>query len=201
VQGYGPAKGGALGAMGDIKVPTGQIAAVATTGIAFVGNMSADWTVPGRSPEPGRQSSTYNMVKQSTVYDSLGTAAHAVAVLRQEGCEQRLVYYSFDGAAPAAAPDNTLTFDNDGKLTGGASASFVLPAAPARPAAPSRSTTPAPPVRRRSHHHHQPQRRLPSGAFVGVELARTVRWSPSTATTDRRWSAPWPSPPSPTKAR
>jgi flagellar hook protein FlgE len=129
VQGYGPAKGGALGAMGDIKVPTGQIAAVATTGIAFVGNMSADWTVPTAALNPA-DNATYNMVRQSTVYDSAGTAHALSQYFVKKDANNVSVYFSFDGAAPAAAPDNTLVFDNDGKLTGGASASFVLPAVP-----------------------------------------------------------------------
>jgi flagellar hook protein FlgE len=70
VQGYGPAKGGALGTMGDIKVPTGQIAAVATTSIAFVGNLSADWTAPTAALNLRPQSPATTWCKQSIVYDS-----------------------------------------------------------------------------------------------------------------------------------
>ena len=78
VQGYGPTKNGALGAMGDVQVPTGQIPAVATTGVAYVGNLSADWNVPATTTFDSTDSSSYNMVKQSLAYDSLG-AQHTIS--------------------------------------------------------------------------------------------------------------------------
>lgn len=118
VQGYGPTNGGALGAMGDIQVPTGQIPAVATKGIDYVGNMSADWKTPTVTPLNPANSATYNMVKQSLVYDSLGTQ-HTLSQYFVKGTGNTVgVYYSFDGAAPAATPNVTLTFGTDGKLSG-----------------------------------------------------------------------------------
>jgi flagellar hook protein FlgE len=116
VQGYGATKGGALGPMGDIQVPTGQIAASPTTSIAFVGNMSADWVkpVPAFSPT---DANSYNMVKQSVVYDSLGTQHTVSQYFVKKDADNVDIYYSFDGAAPAATPSTTLTFDNKGALT------------------------------------------------------------------------------------
>lgn len=119
VQGYGPTTtNGALGAMGDIQVPTGQIPAVATTGIDYVGNMSNDWKVPAVTPFNKDNNGSYNMVKQSLAYDSLGTQHTVSQYFVKTGNNAVSVYYSIDGAAPTAAtPAKPLTFGTDGKLT------------------------------------------------------------------------------------
>ncbi|SFC05433.1 flagellar hook protein FlgE [Massilia yuzhufengensis] len=131
VQGYGPTVGGVLGVMGDIKVPTGQIAAKASTGVTFVGNMSADWKVPTTATLNPADSSSYNMVKQSVVYDSLGNQ-HTVSqyfVKAATPANTVTVHYAFDGAAPIAGT-STLTFDTNGQLpaTSSKSASMTVPA-------------------------------------------------------------------------
>jgi flagellar hook protein FlgE len=126
VQGYGPANGGALGAMGDIQVPTGQIPAVATTKINFVGNMSADWKNITGTPNPA-DSTTYNMVKQSVAYDTLGTQHTVSAYYVKTAATTVDVYYAVDGAA-APAKGTTLTFDPKGVLTSGGSATVTIPA-------------------------------------------------------------------------
>ncbi|MGB9110135.1 MAG: flagellar hook-basal body complex protein [Telluria sp.] len=126
VQGYGPANGGALGAMGDIQVPTGQIPAVATTKISFVGNMSADWKTLATTPNP-TDSTTYNMVKQSVAYDSLGTQHTVSAYYVKTAATTVDVYYAVDGAA-SPTKGTTLTFDAKGVLTSGGSATVAIPA-------------------------------------------------------------------------
>lgn len=115
VQGYGPSVSGALGPMGDIKVPTGQIPAVATTGIAYVGNMSADWADRPAASFNATDAGTYNMVKQSIVYDSLGTQHTLSQYFARQDADTVNVYYSLDGAAPAGAPA-VLKFDQSGQL-------------------------------------------------------------------------------------
>lgn len=116
VQGYGPSKNGTLGAMGDVKVPTGQIPAVATTGVDYVGNLSADWdNMPAASFDPAK-SDTFNMVKQSIVYDSLGTQHTLSQYFAKQDADTINVYYSLDGATPGATPA-VLTFDSTGQLT------------------------------------------------------------------------------------
>lgn len=131
VQGYGPTTtGGALGAMGDIQVPTGQIPAVATTGIDYVGNMSNDWPTKTAAGFNMTNSATYNQVKQSLVYDSLGTQHTLSQYFVKTGASTVNVYYSFDGAAPATAPNATLTFGSDGKLSSAPTVSYS-PTAPA----------------------------------------------------------------------
>ena len=120
VQGYGPSKGGALGPMGDIKVPTGQIDASPTTKIAFVGNLSATWTKPAPAFD-SENSSSYNMVKQSVVYDSIGTQ-HTISQYFVKDTDTTVkVYYAMDGAkiksgTTPAPTENTLTFGLDGQL-------------------------------------------------------------------------------------
>ncbi len=116
VQGFAATKNGSVGVMGDLRVPTGQIAAVASTKVSFVGNLSADWKAPA-TPFDSTDSSSYNMVKQSVLYDSLGSQ-HTVSqyFVKSATNNQVSVYYGFDGAAPAAAP-TTLAFDATGLLT------------------------------------------------------------------------------------
>jgi flagellar hook protein FlgE len=123
VQGYGATKNGVLGPMGDIQVPTGQIPAVATTGISYVGNLSADWTVPTTAFD-ATDPASYNMVKQSLAYDSLG-AQHTVSqFFVKTGTGTVDVHYGIDGAAPDAAanPTVSLAFDTGGQLPAGTSA-------------------------------------------------------------------------------
>jgi len=118
VQGYGPSKNGALGVMGDVQVPTGQIPAVATTNIAYTGNLSADWTVPATATFNATDSSSYNMVKQSLAFDSLGTQHTVSQYFVKTGTGAVDVYYGVDGNPPATAPNVSLTFDTNGQLTG-----------------------------------------------------------------------------------
>jgi flagellar hook protein FlgE len=118
VQGYAPTKNGELGVMGDMKIPTGQIPAVATTNIDYTGNLSADWTVPATTPFSPTDTSSYNIVKQSLAYDSLGTQHTVSQYFVKTGTGAVAVYYGVDGTAPGPTPDVNLTFDTNGQLTG-----------------------------------------------------------------------------------
>jgi flagellar hook protein FlgE len=127
VQGYGPSKGGALGAMGDIQVPTGQIDASATTGIDFIGNLSAGWTKPTNALNAS-DTTSYNMVKQSIAYDALGTQ-HTVSQYFVKSADNTIkVYYGVDDKAIDTANPSTLTFDGKGALTGTKTATVTIPA-------------------------------------------------------------------------
>ena len=129
VQGYGPTNGGALGPMGDIQVPTGQIPAVATSNIAFIGNLSADWKAPAVAFDPSK-STSYNMVKQSIAYDTLGTQHTVSQYFVKKDANTVNVFYALDGAAPASTttPNATLSFGADGMLSGSSSATLAIPA-------------------------------------------------------------------------
>jgi flagellar hook protein FlgE len=118
VQGYARTTNGTLGPLGDIKVPTGQIPAVQTSTIAYVGNMSADWKAPTVSPLSTTDANTYNMVKQSIAYDSLGVQHTISQYFVQDGATPTNinVFLSVDGAAPGATPDKVLQFGADGQL-------------------------------------------------------------------------------------
>jgi flagellar hook protein FlgE len=135
VQGYGPTVNGNLGTMGDIKIPTGQIAAKASTAVNFVGNLSADWTPPTNTTFDSTKPDSYNMVKQSVLYDSLGTQHTVSQYFVKTGSNTVDVHYGFDGAAPAAAAVKTLSFDALGQLPA-ASNSGALTLSPTNGAAP-----------------------------------------------------------------
>ena len=113
VQGYGPTVGGVLGTMGDIAIPTGQIPAVATTKVSYAGNMSGDWKVPATAFSP-TDANTYNMVKQSVVYDSLGTQHTVSQYFVKTDADTVTVHYSLDGAAPAT--NFAMNFGTNGQI-------------------------------------------------------------------------------------
>lgn len=172
VQGYGPTVGGVLGTMGDIKIPTGQIPAVASTNVAFVGNLSADWTAPPTATFNHTDSTSYNMVKQSVVYDSLGTQHTVSQYFVKTGANTIDVQYSFDGAAPTAAA-TTLTFDAKGQISG-ASKSGTLTLTPTGGAAPIAFTVDYTGTTKFAGEATTTSNRsdgYASGSFVGVELA------------------------------
>jgi flagellar hook protein FlgE len=132
VQGYSAVTpGGALGVMGDLTVKTGQIAAVRTSNVKYVGNLPSDWTLPAVTTFDSTKSDSYNMVKQSVVFDSLGNE-HTVSqyFVKSSTAGQVNVYYAFDGASiTSATPDKqTMTFDGAGKLTSATTMSLPLPA-------------------------------------------------------------------------
>lgn len=115
VQGYAALTGTtALGVMGDITVPTGQIPAVASTEVTYVGNLSADWTVPAAAFAPN-DATSYNMSKQSVIYDSLGSQHTLSQYFVKSAANTVTVYYAFDGGAPVATTA-TLVFDAQGQL-------------------------------------------------------------------------------------
>ena len=115
VQGYGPTTGGALGTMGDIAIPTGQIPAVASTKVSYAGNMSGDWKTPTVVPFVATDGNSYNMVKQSVVYDSLGSQHTVSQYFVKTDADTVTVHYSLDGAAPTGA-GFAMNFDTNGQI-------------------------------------------------------------------------------------
>lgn len=114
-----PVPGAGLGALGDLKVPTGQIGADASKKLAFNGNLSSDWKVPGApGPLPAldiTDPKTFNSSITSVVYDSLGSKHTLTQYFVKTAANAVNVHYSFDGAAPGAA--QALTFNTSGQLT------------------------------------------------------------------------------------
>ena len=171
VQGYGPAKGGAMGAMGDIQVPTGQIDAAPTTGIAFIGNLSADWSAPKTAAFNAADSTSYNMVKQSVVYDSLGTQHTVSQYFVKTADDTVTVHYKFDDNA-AETTTNALKFDAKGQLTTGTTMALTLtPKAGANPIAFNIDYTGTTKFSGEATTTTNRSDGYASGAFVGVELA------------------------------
>jgi len=172
VQGYGPAKGGALGAMGDIQVPTGQIDASPTTGIAFIGNLSADWTAPKTAAFNAADSTSYNMVKQSIVYDSLGSQHTVSQYFVKTADDTVTVHYKFDDN-PAEATTNALKFDSKGQLAATTTpmALSLTPKGGANPIAFNIDYTGTTKFAGEATTTTNRSDGYASGAFVGVELA------------------------------
>lgn len=116
VQGYAAVAGStALGAFGDLQVPTGQIAAQASTTLDYEGNLSADWTVPTVAPFDRTDPQSFNGSMVSVVYDSLGVQHSVTQYFVKSGTNQVTVHYSTDGTD---LPTTTvLDFNTSGQLT------------------------------------------------------------------------------------
>lgn len=103
-----------LGAMGDLTVPTGQVAAQASTKVQYVGNLSADWTAPAVTPFDKTDPLTFNGSMVSVVYDSLGAQHSVTQYFVKTASNQVTAHYTFDGADLATT--TTLNFGTDGQL-------------------------------------------------------------------------------------
>ncbi len=122
VQGYGmqldsagrPITGAGLGALGDLKVPTGQIAAQASNKLQFSGNLSSDWSAPATTTFDQNDPTSFNSSITSVVYDSLGAKHSVTQYFVKSGSNQVDTHYSFDGATATAGP--TMNFDTQGQL-------------------------------------------------------------------------------------
>ncbi len=174
VQGYGPSVGGAQGVMGDIKIPTGQIPATATTKVAYVGNLSYDWAPPSVATFDATNDKSYNMVKQSVVYDSVGTQ-HTLSqyfVKAASPANTVTVHYAFDGGAPVATT-KTLTFNTKGELPAGTTQALTFtPGVGVDPVAFTLSYDGTTHVAGEATNTTNSSDGYASGSFVGVELAQ-----------------------------
>lgn len=116
VQGYQAIDGStALGALGNLQVATGQAAAVASTSLQFVGNMSADWTTPTVTPFDPADPLSFNSSMLSVVYDSLGVQHTLTQYFVKTDTNEVTVHYVFDGEDPPVGTQ-VLSFDTDGTL-------------------------------------------------------------------------------------
>lgn len=120
VQGYAAAVAGSntLGPMGDMKIPTGQIPAKATSNLTYVANMSAEWTAkPTTSVFNKDDISTYNSAKVSVVYDTLGAKHTLNQYFVKNDNSSMTVHYTLDDKLTTTPPSVKLTFGTDGQLT------------------------------------------------------------------------------------
>jgi flagellar hook protein FlgE len=135
VQGYGqlydaagrPLEGAALGAIDNLKLRDGQIAAQATDSLRYVGNLSSDWTVPTAAFDQANPLS-YNSASTSVVYDSLGSKHTVTQYFVKTGPGAITVRYGFDGTMQATTAN--LTFNTGGQLTaptGGVNLAIAAP--------------------------------------------------------------------------
>jgi flagellar hook protein FlgE len=100
------------GAFGDIKLPNGQIAAKPTDTLAYVGNLSADWSTSATAFDP-TDSTTYNSSVVSIVYDSLGAKHTLTQYFTKTATNTVTTNYTFDGTQIGSS---SLIFNTDGTL-------------------------------------------------------------------------------------
>lgn len=126
VQGYAAVEGSdELGAMGDLRVTTGQVPAKASTSVDYVGNLSADWEVPTAAFDP-LDPTSFNSSVVTVVYDTLGAQHTVTQYFRKTAANEVDVHYVFDGDTAAPIGPHQLTFAaGDGKLDG-ATAAYTL---------------------------------------------------------------------------
>jgi flagellar hook protein FlgE len=113
-QGYAALAGGVQGAIGDLQVPNGQVAAQATTSLGYVGNLSADWTPPTATPFDHTYPLSFNASTLSVVYDSRGSQHTLAQYFVANSTNQVTVHYTFDGTDLGTM--TTLNFGTDGQL-------------------------------------------------------------------------------------
>ncbi|GJI91200.1 flagellar hook protein FlgE [Duganella hordei] len=110
------------GAQGDIAIPTGQIPAVVSDKVNYIGNLSADWPVtafpalasitPTTPPDP----STFSMSKATVVYDTLGGQHTLTQYFGATASGSVSVNYVLDGNGVATGAP--LTFSTSGTSSG-----------------------------------------------------------------------------------
>jgi len=128
VQGYGVTAGNAaLGNLGNLTVPTGQIPAQASTSVDFVANLSADWSVPANAFDPA-DSSSYNSSTVSVVYDSLGRQHTVTQYFVKTANNTVEVHYQNENTAVGTS---TLKFTTAGQLDTAASTVAAVNLTPA----------------------------------------------------------------------
>jgi flagellar hook protein FlgE len=101
------------GAIGNLTVSIAPMPAVASTTVDYVGNMSADWTVPATPVtfNPADPTS-FNDQRTSSVFDSLGVPHSVTAYFTKTGADEVTVNYMVDGATdPTTAQTAVLDFD------------------------------------------------------------------------------------------
>lgn len=130
VQGYAAVEGSAaLGALGDIRVQTGQVPAQASTRVDYVGNLSADWTTPAVTPFDRDDPQSFNSSVLSVVYDSLGVQHTMTQYFVKTDTNEVTAHYTFDGGAPLGS--TVLSFGTDGQLLAPAGAVTLALGTPA----------------------------------------------------------------------
>ncbi|WP_434628708.1 flagellar hook protein FlgE [Chromobacterium sp. CV08] len=114
IQGYAKADTGALGALGDIQIPTGNIPAKPSDSLQYTGNMSAGWAVQ-TIPFDKNNTQSFNHSNVSTVFDSLGNKHNLTQYFCKSADSTVTAHYALDGQMLPATTD--LKFDTNGKLT------------------------------------------------------------------------------------
>ncbi len=112
VQGFAAVPGSTtLGTMGDLKIPTGQIAAKASTELTYTANISADWSVKTVAFDKNDMT-TYNNAKVSVLYDALGTKHTLSQYFVKTAPNEITVNYTLDDQPVTSTPSTKIVFEN-----------------------------------------------------------------------------------------
>ncbi|WGG48377.1 flagellar hook protein FlgE [Rugamonas sp. DEMB1] len=96
--------------LGDLPIPSGQIAPVASGKLTFQSNLSKDWVAPANATFDPAEFTSYNMLKSSVMYDSVGNQHILTQYFVYTGAGTIDVNYSLDGDL-TLVPKATLTFN------------------------------------------------------------------------------------------
>jgi len=143
LQGYGADAAGDVGsALGDLAVGAASSPPRPTERVLLRANLNADAELVG-AWDPAQASATSNFSTSVTAYDAIGRA-HQIEVYFRKTADGAWEWHALaDGAGleggtagtPAEVASGTLSFDADGKLTGGTQASTFQPRGAAGPQA------------------------------------------------------------------
>jgi len=110
------------GAQGDLKIQTGAIPAVMTEKMNYVGNLSADWSVPvvafdqtTATPTTPPDPASFNMAKATVIYDTLGGQHTLTQYFSRASATDVTVNYLVDGLQ--SGQTTTITTDSNGQMT------------------------------------------------------------------------------------
>lgn len=117
LQGYGVDENGNVmqGAIGDLQIRAGNIGAKATSKVDIVANLNKDSEIPKTTPFNKDDSSSYNNMNTSTIYDSQGGEHTVTQYFIRTGENKWTVMHYVDGNEQAK---QDIEFDTNGKLTG-----------------------------------------------------------------------------------
>lgn len=123
--GYQAAADGTItGALSPLKINTGNVTPRATSTLDITANLDAGASPVAVAFDPTVPAS-YNFSTSTAVYDEQGTSHLAMLYFRKTAANTWDVYVD-GGAGTSVAPDATLTFADNGNITGTPSATFNI---------------------------------------------------------------------------
>ena len=114
------------GQFGDLRIPSGSSAPVATSNISISANLDATESAPSAPFNPA-DASSFNHSMSVTAYDSLGAEHQVDVYFRESGVAGSVEVHAYADGNAVLGP-STISFDSTGKLSSPASGSLSVPA-------------------------------------------------------------------------